>query len=313
MYIKSANVILTSMLVKIQATLNEQILFYQIMSNKIKNIDDINNLRIDQDKFRSVYDFDDDFYNKNKNILEYIGYWYINNSTKKFEDIDNIKTRKQIISFSYLMPNLFSAFDALSKSYSSLDYFFFFEETNLFISYPVLYDYTNDLLDSFYEFDENPYWCTDEEGKIYNIFFIKCREFYINIQKAKSNIFDINYLINNNTNNNRTIFVTNFYKQLNEKNEEFIYSICIQFLDPITNNKAFACLDVNQDDLIFAFDNINDHLEGYFFITCVGFNKVFYFPKLKEDSNTIAENIYKWNIKYFLKEKNYFILLMLKN
>ena len=78
------------------------------MSNKIKNIDDINNLRINQDKFRIMYDFDNDFYNNNKNILEYIGYWYINNNTKKFEDIDNIKMRKQIISFSYIMPNLFS-------------------------------------------------------------------------------------------------------------------------------------------------------------------------------------------------------------
>ena len=300
-HLKSANVILTSMLLKIQSSLNEQILFYQRIAEKSKNID-LNKFKFQEDKLRCVYDFDQNFYNINKDYLEFMGYWYITNETQKFEDINNNKAKKQIISFSQIMQNLYSSYSSTSKCLSNLDYFFYFEETNLFISFPVLYDYINDYLGTFVKYESNPYWCTDEEGKVYTIYLTRCRDFYIDIQKTKTNAFDNNYLVNQ----NRKIFITNFYKQLDDEDSDSVYSICIQFSDPISNNKAFACCDVNQRDLISAFEEINSNLEGLFFIAYVGFNKVFFFPQENGYPKTITENIYKWNINYLLEEKTYF-------
>ena len=179
--VRIANTILSLILSKIQESLNEQILLYQKIANKVKYTD-INRLHLHDDLFKCVFDFDQNFYENNKN-LEHIGYWYINYKIKKFEEINNIKTKKQIISFSNIMQNLYPTFTSSSKSYTNLDYFFYFEETNLYISFPVLYDYMNGILDTFREFD-NPYWCIDEEGKVYTIYNMKCRDFYINIKKS---------------------------------------------------------------------------------------------------------------------------------
>ena len=299
--LKKVNLILDSILLKIQTSLNEQILFYQRMAGKIKD-SDIDKIKYHEDKLRCVYDFDQNFFNKNQKYLEYMGSWYIKNDTKKFEDIDNNDTKKQIISFNYLMQNLYSAYSSSSKSYSNLVYFFFFEETNLYISYPILYDYTNDFLDIFYKFENNPYWCVNDKGELYNIYNFKCRDFYVDIQKARSDIYDNNFF----RYKNRSIFITNSYKQINNENILNIFTICIRFLDPISINNAYACSDVNLKDLDFAFDNINSDIKGYFFISSVGFNKVFFFPQENDYPKIITENIYKWSYKYLLEEKTYF-------
>ena len=55
--------------------------------------------------------------------------------------------------------------------------------------------------------------------------------------------------------------------------------------------------------MIFAFDELNSNLNGYFFISSIGFNKVFFFPNENDYSKTITDNIYKRDIKYLLKEK----------
>ena len=300
-HLNKVNLIVTSMLLKIQTSLNEQILFYQRMAGEIKD-SNIDKIKFHEDKLRCVYDYDENFFNANKKYLEYMGSWYINNNIKNFDDINSNETRKQIISFNYLMQNLYSAYSSSSKSYSNLVYLFFFEETNLYISYPILYDYTNDFLGVFSKFENNPYWCTNDEGEPYNIYFIKCRDFYIDIQKARSDTYDNNFF----RYKNRTIFVTNSYKQINNENILNIYTICIRFLDPISNNNAYACSDVNLEDLAFAFENINSDIEGYFFISSVGFNKVFFFPQENDYPKIITENIYKWSYNYLLEEKAHF-------
>ena len=63
MQINSANVILSSMLLKIQAAINEQILFYEKIENQIKDIEDISNLTLYDDSFKSIYDLTDEYYN----------------------------------------------------------------------------------------------------------------------------------------------------------------------------------------------------------------------------------------------------------
>ena len=300
--IKSVNIILSTILLKVQASINEQILFYLRIANKTKDIKDIYELKLHDSKFKSVYDLDDNYLKEHENDLQYMAYWYIDNTIKTFEDIDDITAQKQIIALSHIMPNLYSTFESTSRMNSIFDYYFYFEETNLFMSFPVKYDYDNGYLEVYQLYEENPYWCTDEEGEVLKTYNLKCRDFYTNIQKAKSEIFDNNYM----NDKNRTIFVTNFYTQLDDGGSGFVYTVCIRFLDPISNGNGYACTDVSQNDLISAFDNLNTKLIGYYFISSVGFNNVFFFPQGNDNPKTMTENIYRWDVDFILEEKTYF-------
>ena len=75
--IKSVNVILTSILQKNQASMNEQILLYQKIANITINTD-LENLKLNEDKLKCVYDLTDEYLENNKDILDYLAYWYIN-------------------------------------------------------------------------------------------------------------------------------------------------------------------------------------------------------------------------------------------
>ena len=121
--------------------------------------------------------------------------------------------------------------------------------------------------------------------------------------KSKTNAFDNNedYLINE----NRTIFITNFYNFVDDDTERE-YSICIEFDDPITNGKGYAFADVNNEDMVASLENLNSNIIGYFLISNVGFSNVFYYPEGPISPRTSLENIYKWDLSYNLEEKNYF-------
>ena len=124
----------------------------------------------------------------------------------------------------------------------------------------------------------------------------------MNINKAKTESYDNNYL----SQKNRTIFITNFYKQLDTPDSDNVYTMCIQFYDPISKGNGYICSDVSQEDLVSAFDSLNSNLQGYYFITSVGFNNVFFFPSSRENPKTITENIFKWDLDYYTHEKIYF-------
>ena len=109
--------------------------------------------------------------------------------------------------------------------------------------------------------------------------------------------------------NNRTIFITNFYEQLNNRNESVnVYNMCIRFYDPISKGNGYACSDVSQEGLIFGFDSINYNLQGYYFISSVGFNNVFFFPQSRENPKTNTENIFQWDGTFSLEEKTFFLI-----
>ena len=306
--LKTVNIIITSILLKIQAGINEQILLYQRIANKIKDVDDITKLTLQEKNFKNVFDLTDEYLKEKEDKLDYWGYWYISDEFKTFDDIKDINTKKQIIAYSNIIHNLYSILNSMSKINSIFEYFFFLEETDLFLSFPVSYDYYSDFLGTFQKYYPNPFWCTNEDGEIYNLYHVKCRDFYINIQKARSEIFDNNYI----NEKNKTIFITNFYRQLDEENNDFIYTVCIQFFDPISKGKGYVCCDVSQKNEILTFDSFNANLLGYFFIASVGFNNVFFFPQENESPKTTTENIYKWSIDFFLDEKNNFFQGMQK-
>ena len=300
MHLKSVNVLLSTILIKIQASLNEGILLYQRISKKVYNNKTYN---FNSDNLKSaVESINETFLNNNKNELDHIGFWFINEKIITFDDIVDNNTKKQLITFSNLMHNLYSVYEAASTSDTMLNYYFYFEKTDLFITFPLEYQYKNKYLDIYFNYDDNPFWCTDDEGKVYKIYKMKCRKFYTEIQKAKTDAFDMNYL----NNKNRTIYVTSFYKQLNKDDSYNVFTMCIQFLDPITDGTAFACSDIKQEDLIDTFDGLNSNLAGYYFISSVGFNNIFYYPQGTDEPRTITENIFRWESSYFLEEKTKF-------
>ena len=299
--IKLTNINILTILLKIQASMNEQILYYQKMANKTKD-KDINELIYNDDKFKVVYDFDEDFLRKNAKNLTYMGFWYIDDSIEHFDDIKDNRTKKQIISFSYILHNLYSTSTALASNTSIFKFYYYFEDTNLIFSFPISYDYSFDYLGVYRKFVYNNHLCSNEDGEVYNIYVLRCRDFYKNIQKSKTDTFDNNSL----NNKNRTIFITDFYSQLNGKESEKVYTFAIQFKDPITNGVAYAFSDINQTDLVTSLSELNSNLAGYFFITSVGFNKVFFFPQGYDFPKTITDNIFRWDTSFIFEEKVYF-------
>ena len=226
--------------------------------------------------------------------------------------------KKQLVAFNNVIPNLFSVFAATNSS--SFGFYFYYESTELYLSFPLLADYLWNFTKILDNYEGNPVWCTNETGDIYNVYKVRCRGFYINIQKAKTDIFDYNSF----DNKDRTIFVTEFYYQ---SGMDFtnVFTMCIQFDEPISEGKAYICADIGQNSLIFNFDNINSKLNGFFLVSPVGFNRAFYFPQSIEYAYTPSENIFKcyfpqsieyaytpsenifkWDKTFYLEEKTYF-------
>ena len=140
-----------------------------------------------------------------------------------------------VYSFSSIIQNIYSTFS--SSNYSSICYYFYFDSSELFISYPLIYDYEREFLEVMLNYEDNPKWCTDKNGNIYKTYKAKCRDYYVNSQKAKTTLFDNN----SKDNKNRTIFVTDFYQDLRQPKSANIYTMCIQFKDPISGQNAYAC------------------------------------------------------------------------
>jgi len=298
--LNSINVIITTSLLKIQSSLNELITAYQKNSRIIKEGKNIN-YNISNKFFKGLLDLTPEFLEQNLDNLEYIAYWVIDEYTNETNLKTNSIEEKQIYAFSNIIRNLFSTFTSTNSS--SICYYFYFDASELFISYPLIYDYESEFLEVILNYEEdNPRWCTDENGHIYKTYKAKCRDYYINIQKAKTSSFDNNSI----DNKNRTIFVTEFYQDLSQPKSANIYSMCIQFIDPISEKNAIACADIGQDNLLNNFDDINSKLSGYFLVSLVGFNHLFYFPQMLENALTPSEAIFTQNKNFFIEEKNYF-------
>ena len=296
--INSVNALLTTTLLKIQASLNEQILFYLNLAKKVKNIKNYNI----NSYLKSISSINDSFYEENKDKLKYMGFWFIDNDTTEKNFTDNSTEKLQLIVYSNILQNIYST-HAATKS-SAKTYFFIFEKTNIYMGFPLDYYYVHNYTNDFKNFSNNPVFCCDKKGNIYKSYKFKCRDFYMNCLKAKEGIFDYN---NKDEGYIRTIYVTNSYKQLGKLDAINIFNMCIQFDDPISKGIAYACSDIQGDNLIFSFDNFNSKLVGYYLITAVGFNKVFYYPLNSDNAKTPTENIFRWDRTFYLEEKTYFM------
>ena len=192
------------------------------------------------------------------------------------------------------MQNFYSTY--YSHNSSSLNFYLYFESNELVVFFPLKYGLKNGFAKEMANYENNnQVWCIDEKGEKYKIYKPKCRRFYRNIKKAKSSVFDNNYKYKE----KRTIFMTEFYIQYSVE-KEIVFSICIEFNDPLSNQLAYICSDVNSNSINYNFDNFNNNLNGYFFINSVGFSHSFYFPGNSDEALTVTENIYNKNKKFKL-------------
>ena len=299
--LNSMNVIITASLSKIQSSLNELISAYQNVAKKVKENDNID-IEINNNFFKNLLDLTPTYLEENLNNMEYIAYWFIDEFTNEANLKPNSTEKKQVYSFSNIMPNLYSTFSSTNSS--SICYYFYFDSSEIFISYPLIYDYESEFLEVLLDYEEdNKPWCTDEKGNKYKIYKAKCRDYYVNSQIAKTTAYDFN---SKDFNNSRTIFVTEFYQDLGQEKSANIYTMCIEFKDPLSGKNAYSCADIGQDNLINNFDEINSKLFGYFLVTLVGFNHAFYFPQMIENSLTPTEAIFTIEKTFYLEEKTYF-------
>ena len=299
--LNSMNIIITSSITKIQQSLNELISSYIKAANIVKNNENIHINLTYNNFFKGLLSLTPSFLEENKHLMEYIAYWVIDEFTDETNVKPNSTEEKQLYSFSSIIQNIYSTFS--SSNYSSICYYFYFDSSELFISYPLIYDYEREFLEVMLNYEDNPKWCTDKNGNIYKTYKAKCRDYYVNSQKAKTTLFDNN----SKDNKNRTIFVTDFYQDLRQPKSANIYTMCIQFKDPISGQNAYACSDIAKDSLVSNSENINSKISGYFFITLVGFNHLFYFPQMIEEALTPSEAIFTWDKNFFVKEKDDFI------
>ena len=296
--INSVNVLISTTLLKVQASLNEQIIFYQKMANKT---DEIIDYRIN-DYMVSTLNLDGNFIRKNRENLKYMGLWFVDYNTTESSLQNNDPIRLQLITFSNMLPNIYSTLTASKLIVSQFSYYF--EKTDLLVSFPLEFHIQSGNANYFRNIAKNPAWCLDSKGKPYHTFKFKCAEAYISLLKAKKGVFDVNHL----DLKGRTIYITNSHKQDKTNiDSKTVFSIYVEFNDPISGGLGYAIADIYQDDLLFAFDNFNSQLSGYYLITSIGYNQVFYYPQMGNYAKTPAEHIFRWDRNFYLQEKIHFM------
>ena len=253
---------------------------------------------------KCVLNVDDNYCETTSEDTSNIAYWLLDANTNEKDLEDKIDVKKQLIAYNKIIPNIESILETTSPN--TFCYYFYFDKTELYTSFPLINDCGYGFLDRVKNFDYEDTDCIDNEGKYYTVYKIKCEAFFLNMIKSKTGAFDNNYL----SNQHKTIFITNFYGLIDYENlgmeidREF--SMCVEFDDFITKGKGYACVDVIFEDMIFPLDTLNSKMMGYYFISNVGFNNVFYFPKGTITPKTSTENIYKWGLNFKLEEKIYF-------
>ena len=301
--LNSMNVIVTTYFLKFQLSLNELILYYQKMADKVLQSQE--ELILNNEFLKCLLHIDYDFCANFSEKTKKMSYWLLDNYTDDENVKENEDVNKQLITYSKIISNIDSVYEATFNN--SFCYYFYFEKTELYVSHPVYdackFDFVFSMNTPYYEVQGTN--CFDNEGVYYTKYKLKCEIHFQNMMKAKTNAFDNNFL----SNKNKTIFITNFFNQVDYEYDlgalrEF--TMCISFEDPITKGTAYACVDGAYDDLFKTMDYFNTKLNGYYFIPNVGFNNAFFFPLRYGTPRTLNDEIYKWDIDYKLSEKVFF-------
>ena len=297
--LNSVNVIITTKILKLQASLNEIINFYEKIANDL--LRNPNSHKLQKKYLKCAVNIDKDYCNTTDDLIDYMADWVLDNETTE-DNLDQAKTevRLQLTAFSNVIPNIYGILQAtLPDAYV---YYFYFEDTDLYSSYPLGDDcYYNNFAYRMGHFNYTQTTCVNDKGEFYTVYKVQCEAFFQNMLRSKTGDFDYNYL----SYQHKSIFINNFYYFV-EAVSVREFSMCIEFAEPITQGKAYACVDVDYKDLIPTLDNLNSNLIGYYFISNVGFNNVFYFPQSLSTPLIPTEYIFNWDKNYKLEEKDYF-------
>ena len=300
--INSANILLQKKFLKFQTGLNELAIFYQKVAYDLMNSN--KNHNFNNSFLKCVFNLGDDFCDNMPEGTEHMALWILDSETTE-ENLEEKKDVKyQLIAFSNIIHNLDVILETVKPE--TQFFFFYFDLTELYLAFPLKFECFDNFINTLRFHNYNNTECIDEQGRYYTSFKVKCETFFITIMKSKTGSFDNNYL----SNNYRSIFINNFFNQIDYESMGIIvdrtFDICVEFDDPITNGKGYACTNSPYEDVISSLDDLNSELEGYFFVSNVGYNNVFYFPQGTISPKTSTENIYKWGIDYILSEKIYF-------
>ena len=128
--IKSANVLLSTTFQKVQSSLNEHILYYQKIANKLLESNEYRELNDTQMKCSLTTDIMQCFYYYEES--EYLALWSLDKETTEYDLDNNINAKNQLIAFSKIIPNI----QANLETIGSLTYgFTFYFENNELLNF----------------------------------------------------------------------------------------------------------------------------------------------------------------------------------
>ena len=310
--INSMNVLLSNMILKMQVALKEALTLFINLSRETNLFE--GNLDFNNSDLYNPFEIeklmksnDPEFMSR----LEFVSFWFVNPDLININQMD-LDMKKQLYIFSLMTHSMMS----IIKSNNDLikNIYFLFEGTDLFAAYPFTYFNSYDFLQNFANISNNPSWCTDEKGSIITYYKFRCRPFFRDISMAQKDVFDVNLK----DQNSRRLFITPPYSQFfgntTEETNLLVFTICIKFIESITQKFAYICGDSEDSNLFSSFDMFNEKLNGYASIVAVGFNEAFYFPQLlsNQKTKTLAEFIYRNDNSYYLEEKTTFLNVVQK-
>ena len=194
--INSANIIITNKFSKFQTVLNEVIVFYQKKAKEILASEEEEELNTDF--IKCLFTLDEDICeNESESEIMKMPFWFSDGHTYEGNLDEHKEVKNQLIAFSYVIQNLNAIYESSQPNVSA--YFFYFEQTELYISYPIL----DGCISYYIYYMGNPYSidnkCYNDKGKPYEVYKLKCEKYFKNMMKSKTNIYDKNILSQNKT------------------------------------------------------------------------------------------------------------------
>ena len=127
-YLNSADILVSSMLLKIQAGLNELINFYLKIGNDLLNDEFSHDLQTDH--LIAAVKIDEDYCNLHFDETESMAAWYIDSELTEDNYDSNQEGKKQVIAFSNIIHNIDATLEVNKPK--ALTFFFYFEKTELY-------------------------------------------------------------------------------------------------------------------------------------------------------------------------------------
>ena len=247
------------------------------------NLTEINN-------FHSLYKK----YDSNKNYLLNQVKWFIDTEKTELNYENDINIINQIISSINLIPLFKTILNLTDIYYTNGDIsnqlYIMFENTELFIKYPIIYD---NILGKDLEIMNNPSNCKNKKGKFPEYYYFKCRPYYSYLLKEVEKGYNIT--------------ISNVYRFINGN---YGLTICIQFADSVNEGDVVTlCHDLDMDYITKQFDSINNKIPGYIFLMKTGSEVPIYYPVefTGNDYINLVNMEFSINDEYFNDEISLFI------